>query len=231
MRKVFECKNDDPYVPIELRKKPPEQLLLDNDDSIAAGATSSQNEDSPPAFVTQPDDVAQSGDTCNSINNKKRKAVPVSPDKRSETNTSFDDEQHSDECIIHRGSCGEACKKFNDNVGEQKLGNTVELIDLCDDDSSAGNSEVQSTISEKTKDDKPDSTVKGEPCAKSEGVYSNEQSAMDIKPRIRKRSRGSQQVGSSLVTLEQSAIDSKRPKKKARRTRAPKSCLEIIDLC
>ena len=139
MRKVFECKIDDPYVPVELRKKPPEQLHLDNDDSIVAGA-SSQNEDSPPALVTQPDDVAQSGDICNSINNKKRKAVPVSPDKRSETNTSFDDEQHSDECVIHRGSCGETCKKFNDNVGERKPGNAVELIDLCDDDSSAGNS-------------------------------------------------------------------------------------------
>ena len=138
MRKVFECKIDDPYVPVELRKKPPEQLHLDNDDSIIAGA-SSQNEDSPPALVTQPDDVAQPGDTWNSTNNKKRKAVPVSPDKRSETNTSFDDEQHSDECVIHRGSCGEAYKKFSDNVGEQKLGNAVELIDLCDDDSSAGN--------------------------------------------------------------------------------------------
>ena len=231
MRKVFECKIDDPYVPVELRKKPPEQLHLDNDNPIAAGA-SSQNEDSPPALVTQPDDVAQSGDICNSINNKKRKAVPVSPDKRSGTNTSFDDEQHSDECVIHRGSCAEACKKFNDNVGEQKHGNAVELIDLCDDDSSAGNSEVQSTISEKTKDDKPDSTVKGEPCTKStKREYSNEQSAMDIKSRTRKRSRGSQQVGSSLVMLEQSAIDSKCPKKRANRTRAPKSCLEIIDLC
>ena len=227
MRKVFECKNDDPYVPVELRKKPPEQLHLDKEDSIVAGA-SSQNEDSPPALVTQPDDVAQSGDICNSINNKKRKAVPVSPDKRSETNTSFDDEQHSDECVIHRGSCGEACKKFNDTV---RPGNAVEIIDLCDDDSSAGNSEVQSTISEKTKDDKPDSTVKGELGTKLTSVCSNEQSAMDIKPRTRKRSRGSQQVGSSLVTLEQSAIDSKRPKKRARRTRAPKSCLEIIDLC
>ena len=230
MRKVFECKIDDPYVPVELRKKPPEQLHLDNDDSIVAGA-SSQNEDSPPALVTQPDDVAQSGDICNSINNKKRKAVPVSPDKRSETNTSFDDEQHSDECVIHRGSCGETCKKFNDNVGERKPGNAVELIDLCDDDSSAGNSEVQSTISEKTKDEKPDSTVKGELGTTLTSAYMNEQSAMDIKPRTRKLSRGSQQVGSSLATLEQSAIDSKSPKKKARRTRAPKSCLEIIDLC
>ena len=230
MRKVFECKIDDPYVPVELRKKPPEQLHLDNDDSIIAGA-SSQNEDSPPALVTQPDDVAQSGDICNSINNKKRKAVPVSPDKRSETNTSFDDEQHSDECVIHRGSCGETCKKFNDNVGERKPGNAVELIDLCDDDSSAGNSEVQSTISEKTKDEKPDSTVKGELGTTLTSAYMNEQSAMDIKPRIRNRSRGSQQVGSLLENFEQSAIDSKRPKKKARRTRAPKSCLEIIDLC
>ena len=230
MRKVFECKIDDPYVPVELRKKPPEQLHLDNDDSIIAGA-SSQNEDSPPALVTQPDDVAQSGDICNSINNKKRKAVPVSPDKRSETNTSFDDEQHSDECVIHRGSCGEACKKFNDNVGERKPGNAVELIDLCDDDSSAGNSEVQSTISEKTKDEKPDSTVKGELGTTLTSAYMNEQSAMDIKPRIRNRSRGSQQVGSLLENFEQSAIDSKRPKKKARQSRAPKSCLEIIDLC
>ena len=230
MRKVFECKSDDPYVPVELRKKPPEQLHLDNDDSIVAGA-SSQNEDSPPALVTQPDDVAQSGDICNSINNKKRKAVPVSPDKRSETNTSFDDEQHSDECVIHRGSCGETCKKFNDNVGEQKHGNAVELIDLCDDDSSAGNSEVQSTISEKTKDEKPDSTVKGELGTTLTSAYMNEQSAMDIKPRIRNRSRGSQQVGSLLENFEQSAIDSKRPKKKARQSRAPKSCLEIIDLC
>ena len=230
MRKVFECKIDDPYVPVELRKKPPEQLHLDNDDSIVAGA-SSQNEDSPPALVTQPDDVAQSGDICNSINNKKRKAVPVSPDKRSETNTSFDDEQHSDECVIHRGSCGETCKKFNDNVGERKPGNAVELIDLCDDDSSAGNSEVQSTISEKTKDEKPDSTVKGELGTTLTSAYMNEQSAMDIKPRIRNRSRGSQQVGSLLENFEQSAIDSKRPKKKARQSRAPKSCLEIIDLC
>ena len=230
MRKVFECKIDDPYVPVELRKKPPEQLHLDNDDSIIAGA-SSQNEDSPPALVTQPDDVAQPGDTWNSTNNKKRKAVPVSPDKRSETNTSFDDEQHSDECVIHRGSCGETCKKFNDNVGERKPGNAVELIDLCDDDSSAGNSEVQSTISEKTKDEKPDSTVKGELGTTLTSAYMNEQSAMDIKPRIRKRSRCSQHVGSVLENFEQSAIDSKHPKKRARRTRAPKSCLEIIDLC